>query len=196
MLSGAVGADQGALRKHRKILLKRIDRKFGFKGVHVLSVRTSEGNGVLHELWAWLPSEGEKSRSFHVPQRWLSKQWGEIHGATYVWIKKYRYGEKSKKHLARYVVSQYVGDQCGFVDSTVSNRLFGFPLRKTFLRLCRSWRCRNHQRLQAGMKQLPFQWVKDTWAAVMRGEVVTTVDGVFALDGAGTNRIRTADLAF
>jgi hypothetical protein len=169
---------------------------FGFKDVLIFSVRTSEGNGVLHELWAWIAPEGKKSRSFHVPQRWLSKHWAQIHGAPYVWIKKYKYGENSQKRLPRYMVAQYVGDQCEFIDSTVSNKLFGFPLRKTFLKLVAVWRYRNHQRVQSDMKQLPFQWVKDSWAAVMRGEVVTTLNEVFALNGAGTRRVRESGLAF
>jgi len=93
--------------------------------IESLVIRTSEGpdgKGVLHLFWAWKPPGGNHSRDFFIPHHWLAHQWGRIHGPhdehseepvkpLHVWIE--RTGQKeyhSRKNLAGYLVSQYLGD--------------------------------------------------------------------------------------
>lgn len=76
-------------------LRKRIRRKFGIE-MPYFCVRTNEGNGVLHLI---VRNNG------YIPQRWLSAQWSEIHQSPYVYIK------RPPKHIANYVISQYVSAQ-------------------------------------------------------------------------------------
>jgi len=98
-----------------------------------LVVRTSEGpegKGVLHLFWAWAPPEGHHSRDFFIPHDWLSRQWGRIHGPydehseepvkpLHVWIE--RTGQEdyhSRKSLAGYLVSQYLGEHGEALENT------------------------------------------------------------------------------
>jgi hypothetical protein len=93
--------------------------------IEQLCIRTSEGppdKGVLHLFWAWKPLEGQHDRDFYIPQKWLSHQWGRIHGPhdehdkeavkpLYVWIE--RYGQEDyhdRNAVARYCVTQYLGE--------------------------------------------------------------------------------------
>lgn len=101
--------------------------------IESLVIRTSEGpdgKGVLHLFWAWKPLEGQHSRDFFVPHDWLSKQWGRIHGphelrslgeleaynhreieGLHVWVERVGSADyHSRKNLAGYCVSQYLGD--------------------------------------------------------------------------------------
>ena len=100
--------------------------------IESLVVRTSEGpdgHGVLHLFWAWDPPGGSHSRDFFVPHDWLSRQWGRIHGPydehsdqavkpLYVWIKKVGSEDyHSTENLARYLVSQYLGDHTDALEN-------------------------------------------------------------------------------
>jgi hypothetical protein len=185
-LTGAEGADVSRLRSDRKVLLKRVARHLGYVDIEVLSIQTDEGNGVLHELWGWHVRPGERSRRFYIPQKWLSKNWEEIHGAKIVVIKAYRYGDQSRRRLSRYLISQYLGDQCGYVNSTVSwKKTFGFPLRKTWERMLSVWRLRNNQRVQEGWPVLSFNLVLDLWESVLRGDIVQMGQETFCLGNIG-----------
>jgi hypothetical protein len=65
-------------------------------------VRTNEGNGVLHNLFA----------SDFIPQHWLSKQWKEIHKSPNVSIRLVT--SKENKEMANYLASQmcdYISNQ-------------------------------------------------------------------------------------
>jgi hypothetical protein len=83
------------LQKHKRILFKRIKRKFG--EFEYLGVRTSEGNGVVHILY----------RGCFIPQAWLSNAWRDIHNSPVVDIRVVR----PFRGLGRYIVSQYLSDQ-------------------------------------------------------------------------------------
>lgn len=129
MLSSPVGADQSVLAYNHKRLRQEIERKKGFKGLEHLTVRTEEGNGVLHALWAWGARPGERQRQFYISQAWLSETWARISGAPVVWIKKVHDGDRDYKKIARYIVTQYVTEQQGFVNFSWSWwRTFGFPM--------------------------------------------------------------------
>ena len=83
-----------------RVLKERIKRAFG--KFEYLKVRTNEGYGVLHILYAGV----------YIPQSWLSKVWGEIHQSTIVDIR----GVDRIKKLGSYVVSQYLSTQrCSFI---------------------------------------------------------------------------------
>lgn len=78
-----------------QVFRKRIQRQFGVLLAYFM-VRTNEGYGVLHVLY--------RSNKY-LPQKWLSKQWNEIHHSSYVYIK------EPPADVAWYVVTQYVADQ-------------------------------------------------------------------------------------
>ncbi len=111
-LSTAEGGDAEKLTYHHKQLRQRIERQLGFAGLEYYQVRTDEGHGVLHIFWAWRVPDGERARRFWISQEWLSSQWEALHGAPVVWIKAYQPSHRSRNRLSRYVISQYVQDQC------------------------------------------------------------------------------------
>jgi hypothetical protein len=78
----------------------RIKRKYG--EFEYIKIRTDEGNGVVHILYA----------GCFIPQPWLSRMWNEIHQSPIVDIR----SASRIKGLGRYVVSQYLSDQrCSFL---------------------------------------------------------------------------------
>jgi hypothetical protein len=124
-----------------QILRKRIKRRWN-NDLSYFCVRTNEGNGVLHVL--------NKDKGF-IPQRWLSKQWNEIHKSPYVFIK------RPPKHIANYVVTQYVSNQkssfqrCSWSQTWVCERfvkiwryckdLSRLSSKWEFNKICQKW-CR------------------------------------------------------
>ena len=129
-LSTAEGGQAEKLTYHHKQLRQRIERQLGFRGLEYYQVRTEEGHGVLHIFWAWRVPDGERARRFWISQEWLSAQWQSLHGAPVVWIKAYQPSHRSRNRLSRYVISQYVQDQCGYVNMCWSwKRSLGFPMR-------------------------------------------------------------------
>jgi hypothetical protein len=83
------------LNNHFQVLRKRIERTFG--KIDYIKFRTNEGYGVLHIVFV----------GPFIPQRWLSRNWNEIHGAKIVDIRKVR----GEKRLARYLISNYLVTQ-------------------------------------------------------------------------------------
>ncbi|MBA7703043.1 hypothetical protein ES703_111825 [subsurface metagenome] len=129
MLSTADGGNASKLAYHHQRLRQRIEAGLGYKGIQHYQVRTSEGNGVLHILWAWKAMNGFRQRSFYVEQAWLGKQWQGIHSAPIVWIARVKGGRVSRNKVSRYCMSQYVGSQSGYEYMSWSwGRTFGFPL--------------------------------------------------------------------
>jgi len=96
------------LRKHLQELRRRAERVFRFPHIEMFVVETSEGNGVLHMVWAW---QGE--RSFYIPQDWISTEWERIHGAPVTWVRKMRVDRKDIRCVGRYFALQYLSDQRG-----------------------------------------------------------------------------------
>jgi len=88
------------LNRDFSVLVKRIKKHFG--QFDYFKIKTNEGNGVLHVLY----------RGGYIPQKWLSRNWEQIHGAKIVDIRLFRSGGK---RLARYISSQYLAGQTGFV---------------------------------------------------------------------------------
>jgi len=107
-LTTANGGESGKLRRHQQELRRRVEREFGFKGVEQFVLETTEGNGVLHMVWAW-----QGAKSFYIPQDWLSEQWERIHGAPVVWVRKMGLARKDVRAVGRYFAIQYLADQRG-----------------------------------------------------------------------------------
>ena len=108
-----------------------VENRWGFEKIEHIQIRTSEGNGVMHALWAWRDEnpKGHRPKLFYIPYKWLSAEWLRIHGAWDVCIEKVRLSNKDCKRLSMYCVSQYVAGQSGFVRMSWSwGRIFGFPL--------------------------------------------------------------------
>ena len=107
-------------------------------------VRTEECHGVLHIFWAWRVPDCERHRRFWIAQPWLSAQWEALHGAPVVWIKAYEAGQRSRNRLSRYVISQYVQDQSGYVNMCWSwKRSLGFPMSTLWEEMRNQWSSRN-----------------------------------------------------
>jgi len=85
------------LRRHFQTLRKRIKRHFHFE-VKYWSIRTNEGNGVLHIVF----------KGGFIPQKWLSDAWNSIHGAKIVDIRALK---GSPKKLASYLIANYLCKQ-------------------------------------------------------------------------------------
>ena len=60
-LTTAVGGPAHLLRRHLQELRRRVERDLGYKGIETFVVETSEGNGVLHMVWAWAGSRESSS---------------------------------------------------------------------------------------------------------------------------------------
>lgn len=110
-LTSAPDSDPKKLAYHHQILRQRVERELGYEGLEHITIRTSEGNGVLHVFWAWKPKNGRRHRSFYVGQRWLSRNWAEIHGAPIVWVCRANLGNGGKRKMARYCATQYCAGQ-------------------------------------------------------------------------------------
>jgi hypothetical protein len=136
-------------------------------------VRTEEGQGVLHIFWAWRPGAGERVRSFWISQDWLSEQWKQIHGAPVVWINAYKPGNRSRNRLSRYVISQYVADQSGYVNMSWSwKRSMGFPLGAVWEILRKEWQTQSALRTMKGQRGLPKAILFRTWENLLAGHAV------------------------
>ena len=109
-LTTASGGDRKKLSRHFQELLRRVKRELGYK-VYALNVFTSEGNGVIHGIWAI-----KAEKAVWIDQAWLSSEWERIHAAKIVYIKRLgsRRGAVSGgdcKRVAGYLVSQYLAGQ-------------------------------------------------------------------------------------
>lgn len=167
MLSTASGGDSRLLAEHHSSLIKRVERR-GFPGIQHFQVRTSEGNGVLHVIWAWKAEAGFREKSFYVGQRWLSGAWREIHGAPVVWISRIGARRRDAMQVARYCIAQYVSGQSGYEYMSYSwKRAFGFPL-------VRCWR--KFKELIGSFDELVAEWSR-----FLAGKVVWCDYGGFTL---------------
>ena len=76
-------------------LKQRIRRRWPVTGFEYWKFKTSEGNGVLHIIYS----------GPYIPQRWLSRNWSEIHNSHIVYIQKMRF---RRKRLVNYLMSHYL----------------------------------------------------------------------------------------
>ncbi|HNK76274.1 MAG: hypothetical protein K1X60_00555 [Nitrospira sp.] len=172
-LSTAEGGQADKLTYHHKQLRQRIERQLGFRGLEYYQVRTEEGHGVLHIFWAWRVPDGERARRFWISQEWLSAQWEGLHGAPVVWIKAYQPGHRSRNRLSRYVISQYVQDQSGYVNMCWSwKRSLGFPMSTLWEEMRNQWSSRNAFRRIRGEIEIPRVVLFKTWEDLLAGHAI------------------------
>jgi hypothetical protein len=172
-LSTAPGGNAEKLTYHHKQLRQRIERHLGYKGLEYYQVRTEEGNGVLHVFWAWRVPDGQRGRQFWIAQEWLSAQWQALHGAPVVWIERYKPGRQSRHRVSRYVISQYVQDQSGYVNMCWSwKRSLGFPISKMWEELRQQWSDRNAYRRIRGEIEIPRLVLYRTWEDLLAGHAI------------------------
>jgi hypothetical protein len=167
-LTTAVGGRVDLLGRHLQELRRRVERKFGFKGVEVFKVETTEGNGVLHMVWAWIGS-----RSFYVPQVWLSETWDAIHGAPIVYVRKMELCRTSIKRVGRYFALQYLADQRGaLVRMSWSWWRSRVAIARGWEKLKKEFRKRNNVATWTGcnpdMETVTFTEVLNTWESLLR----------------------------
>ncbi|GAI60637.1 unnamed protein product [marine sediment metagenome] len=106
---------------------KALSSKLAF---NYIAIKTSEGNGVLHILYA-----GD-----FIPQSWLSGNWLALHGAWNVDIRD-TYG--SKRGIAGYL-TQYCAGQHKFLRYSWSWGWVWQGFVKSWLYLKHCWRCANN----------------------------------------------------
>jgi hypothetical protein len=171
------------INSHRhKRLRQRIESQLGYRGLEYYQVRTSEGHGVLHVFWAWRVPPGERFRRFWISQEWLSAQWEQIHGAPIVWIKAYKPGRRSRNRLSRYVISQYVQDQCGYVNMCWSwKRSLGFPLGAVWGVLRKLWSNANVVRILRSQREVPMLVLLKTWEDLLAGHPILVEERIVQL---------------
>jgi hypothetical protein len=105
-LTSSPSSEKEKIRVHFQELKRRAQRRFKVE-IEYFVIETDEGFGVLHMVWG-------TARPCYIPQRWLSAEWLEIHGAHRVWIKPLGKGKGDLKRVSRYLVSQYLAGQCKY----------------------------------------------------------------------------------
>ena len=131
-LTSAPESCANSLLRHLEELRRRIKREFGFD-IEMLKIRTNEGNGLLHCVFAC------KNRSFFIPSSWLSDQWQKIHRAPIVKIKKMTASKESFKRVAGYFASHGNENHPGkIIRCSWTQKALKFPIRSTFKRLYRA----------------------------------------------------------
>lgn len=161
-LTTAVGGRADLLSYHHQQLIQDVERKLGYGGLEFVKVITSEGNGVIHALWAW-----RGGRTFFVPHAWLANRWEQLHGARIVWIEAVKSGQGHRKGVSRYLAGQYLaGQECIERVDYSWRRTFNLPLVKVW----RSWRgiFRDRGRRMA------------TWGRLLAGEAIKLASGEVA----------------
>jgi hypothetical protein len=126
--------NRAKLATHHRELIRAVERHFGYEGIQHVQVRTSEGGGVIHAVWAIPPG-----RHFYVGQAWLSKWWLDHHGAHRVWIQRMGRGEGNRRRVCRYVAEQYIAGQVKRDHCSWSHRRMGFPLKRTWREFKARW---------------------------------------------------------
>jgi len=124
------------IQKLWRLLYKRIkDVNCEYDIDRYFSVRTAEGNGVIHVVFV----------GTRIDFAWIMEQWVEINGTPFIWICNPYKRFKSDKDVARYFVSQYIGFEQG------SDFTYGFSQNwvykgsnKDYLE-CKRW-CRDYDR--------------------------------------------------
>jgi hypothetical protein len=166
-LTTASGGPSHLLRKHLQELRRRTERDLGFKGLETFVVETSEGNGVLHMVWAWAGG-----RPLIVEQKWLSEQWERIHGAKIVWIRRMGLEKKDIRTVSRYFALQYLANQGdALVRMSWSWRRSRFAIGKGWKFMCRALRRINQKRQSLDwrepMSDVPFRDLLLAWEELL-----------------------------
>lgn len=120
-----------------------------------------------------------KGRSFFIPFDWLQENWKDIHGAFHVNVKRIGGSSKDSRRLARYLVSQYCGDQDGLVRLSQSKPERPFSKMREALRREFKSMPERHQfahtlshlppdEFQVALKKALWQRFQAAWDALVR----------------------------
>jgi hypothetical protein len=151
-LTTAPGGDSGALTPHFKKLRRRVEKKFPGYRVHFFKIQTSEGNGVLHMIWAI-----KSDHAVWIPQEWIKSQWLEIHGASIVYIRRMKIDKSDIRRVGRYLSLQYLSRQSAIVRVSWSWWRDGLAIGQAwdfFKRVCFSF---SPVRSMVGLNLTPYQ---------------------------------------
>jgi hypothetical protein len=156
----------GDLKKDFQELRRRIEREFGYY-VEYFKVETGEGFGVYHLIFA-IKYEG----AVWIPQSWLSTEWGKIHGAYIVYIKRMGKSKNDVKWVGKYFVSQYLAGQKLIVRISWSWWRARVAIVKAWKFMCREYRKRSEiytwSGLNAGCVTLDFKQLLIAWDDLLR----------------------------
>jgi hypothetical protein len=157
-LTTASGEDARSLYDHFKLLRRKIGRKIG-RPLHYWAMQTREGNGVFHTI---LAAEG----SLYVEFEWIREEWLKTHGASRVYVKRYRKGKGSRGRVSSYMVGQYMKNQDAIVKVISSKKqTFGFPVAEVWRFLKKEYQGEPFkERLYAWHKVLSGEW-KVEWVS-------------------------------
>lgn len=108
--------------KNKRQKRKKSDGFNGFKFNRYYCLRTSEGNSVLHIVY-W---------GRYIPQKWLSYQWEQIHGAFKVDVQRCKTKHKQVNGLVGYLLQKYLQDQ------PIERMSYGW--KWAWLGFCKSWK--------------------------------------------------------
>jgi hypothetical protein len=160
-LTTAAGGPSHLLRRHLQELRRRVERDLGYKGIETFVVETSEGNGVLHMVWAWTGP-----REFIVDQGWLSTTWATIHGAPIVFIRRMNLAKESIRRVGRYFALQYLSDQRGaLVRMSWSWQRSRFAIGKAWSLLVSEFHSRS--KWNCGLPDSTFQELLAAWEKLL-----------------------------
>lgn len=91
-LTSSKASNKYRIKENFSILVKRIRRKFG--KFEFCRIKTPEGYGVIHLLWA----------GTYISQEWLSNQWFDIHNAFRVYVSRvFGNGQRISNYLLGYL---------------------------------------------------------------------------------------------
>ncbi len=114
MLSSSAESTERNIMRDFQELRRRIEKAHGYY-VEYFNVHTSEGNGVLHQIWGI-----RQRRAVWIDQSWLSEQWASIHGSPVVWIARIKSGKYDVQRVVKYFVNQYLAGQVKIIRHTYS----------------------------------------------------------------------------
>ena len=182
-LTTADGGRADLLRKHLQELRRRIERDLDFKGLEMFIVETTEGNGVLHMVWAW-----RGGREFIIEQRWLSAQWEKIHGAPVVWIRRMNLSKQDIRRVGRYFALQYLSDQRGALKRiSWSWKRSRFALGKTWSFMVKQFRLRSKESswcgVNPGLVEVTFQDLLAAWEKLLERGWCVLGSTLFCVEG-------------
>jgi len=158
------------LRKHHQELVRRAERVYKTK-IITYTIETSEGGGVLHIKWAMIGGRG------YIPHKWLSLQWGRIHGSWVVDIRSITHTKKDFKRVSRYMINQYLAGQCLFERSSYSWEKLGLAICKAwakFKKLCNRYSIEwLYKGPDAEVILVPYREMIEAWGNLLdKGEVI------------------------
>lgn len=110
-LTTALGGDRKKLALHYQELRRRAERDLHYY-IEYLTIETTEGNGVLHQIWAIKTIDNKPA---WIPHPWLSGEWEDIHGAYIVHIQRMWGEDRGIYNVSRYMIQKYITNQAKLV---------------------------------------------------------------------------------